>query len=248
MKNFILSLLILTSLIINIVALPEKSYADSGYAMIVSDNAVFYSDASGKYPRFYLDKSYFVYVTAIVGDYARVYYMNEYDDTPALEGYVKTVDLSFFDKRIASPYPDVTVSATSDAVMFSDSDLSRPQAVVPVATKARYYGAYVVGGNKLYYVYCRGYVGYVQASAFETVDLPYHEEYLALIAAQENDSAFESATDSHTESSAKTSSAAPDATKIILIALLIVVGLTVLYFLIRPDKLTGKTKVFHDDE
>ena len=248
MKKFILSLLILTTLIINIAAIPEKAYAGSGYAMIVSDNAVFYSDASGKYPRFYLDKSYFVYVTDVVGDFARVYYMNEFEDSPALEGYVKTVDLSFFDKRIASPYPDVTVTATSDAVMFSDGDLSKPQAVVPAATKARYYGAYVVGGNKLYYVYCRGYVGYVQAAAFENVELPYHEEYLALIAAREESSKSSSASDIKTDSGEKASSDAYDATKIILIALLIVVGLTVLYFVIRPDKLTAKTKVFHDDE
>ena len=247
MKKFILSLLIVTTLTISAIAVPRKAYAGSGYAMVISDNAVFYSDASGRYPRFYLDKSYFVYVTEMVGDYSRVYYMNEYSDSPALEGYVKTADLSFYDKQIAAPYPDVTVTATSDAVMFSDFDMTKPLSVVPVSSTARYYGTYVAGGNKLYYVYCRGYVGYVQASAFEPVTLPYHEEYRALIAANEERSATEN-TSANKSDEAGTSSDTLDATKIILIALLIVVGLTILYFIVRPDKLTGKSKVFHDDE
>ena len=250
MKKSIMSFMTV-SIIFIFCALPlsPRAYAAGGYAMIVTDDAVFYSDASGRYPKFYIDKSYFVFVTDIVGDYARINYMDGFSDSPALEGYVKTVNLSFYDKPITSPYPDIILTAVSDAVIFTDYDMSRPKSVINASAKARYFGKYRSGASTVYYVYCQGSVGYVQASAFENFSLPYHEEYIALTTVKDSTSASDEISDTSSVSSGTPETTEQvDTTKIIIIALLIVVGLTVLYFIIRPDKLSGKSKVYSDDE
>ena len=222
--------------------------ASVGFAMIVTDDALFYSDASGRYPKFCLEKSYFVYVTEIVGELARVTYMDGYADSPALEGYVKTVNLSFYDKVIASPYPDVVIRSVTDAVIFSDGELSKPKSVVNASSSARYYGTFGSGTDKAYYVYCNGSVGYVKASAFESFTVGRHEDYSALLSAAEKSGEQTSASESISEKPEKEKSGVTDATKIIVIALLIVVGLTVLYFIVRPDRAGAKNKVYNDDE
>ena len=218
----------------------EEKNKINRYAMIVGDAAYLYSDASGRYPRFIVDKSYFVFVTDIVGDYARVKYMDGFSDCPNIEGYVKTADLLFYDGNVSSPFPDVTLTAISDAVLFSDAEGTRPKSVVEVGGNARYYGATSDG---LYFVYLRGNVGYVTGAAFESFTLPYTYEYIEMIT--ESSSPEVSAI---SDSSLSKESSSPPISEVILITLAIVAGLVVLYFIIRPDKLGGKRTVFTDDE
>lgn len=237
MKKFIITLLV-TAVLFSIGATENNVVsAKSQYAMIVTDDATFYSDASGRFPKFYLDKSYFVKVIEVIGEYARVNYMDGYVDAPELEGYVKVVDLSFYDKDITSPYPEITLTAVNDVVMFSDAQLTKPRSVVPVHATAKYYGCSDNNGVKTYYVYCQGFVGYVQSAAFKEFSLPYHNEYLALLAANSSDTHSQSDYSPATDSAVSAAAPTQNTTQIILIALLIIVGLTLLFFVLRPDKL-----------
>ena len=226
----------------------RQAFALSRYAMVVTDNATLYADASASLARFIVDKSYFVSVSDVVGDYARVRYMEGFTDAPAIEGYVKLSELSFFEKEVSSPYPDVTVETVSDAVLFSDPELTKPHSVVPCGAKVRYFGRYTTPTADLIYVYYRSAVGYIKADCLKGFDLPLHAEYDKLFSFTEtSDSVKEvnGSAPSSTEDKIKTS---PDAVQIIVIALIILIGLTVLYFMIRPDKLGGKKNVFNDDE
>ena len=255
MKKSILTYII-ASVIITYVTLPTvcvvkpTAGASACYAMAVNDQVVFYADASGKFPRFFVDKGYFVYVTDIVGDFARVNYMEGFENAPSLEGYVKTVDLSFFDKRVSSPYPDVTLFAAADAVTFADAEMTKPRTVIPINAQVRYYGAYVSGGNRLYYVYYQGYVGYVSASAFNEVYIEPHPEYVALTSPTSADAPVASAQsdDGNASSVDKAQKDATDPTAVIIITLLVIVGLVVLYLIIRPDRLGGAKTVSRDDD
>jgi len=253
MKKTMLAAIAVLLIIIQTLTFPVKvqvtASAATNTAMVISDDALLYSDASGRLPRFYVDKSYFVVVESIVGDFARVVYMDGFDDSPAIEGYVKVIDLSFFDKQIEAPFPDVMLTATADVVMFSDAETTRPHTVVPVNGKVRYYGRFSLGGNDMYYIYYKGNVGYVPASSFAAPEIKPHKEYLDLISAASSQSTQTASEQTQSQSqTGKTDDSALNPTQIIIVVLLIVAGLAIIYFIVRPDKLGGKHSVYSGDE
>ena len=133
--------------------------------------------------------------------------------------------------------------------MFSDAGLTKPRSDVPAGASVRYYGRTLSGGDDALYVYYRGAIGYVSSSAFSPFTVGMTREYLELTASgadsgASDDAAAETGSDTRTDGA----SGGADATKIIIVALLIVVGLIVLYFIIRPDFSSGKKAAFHDDE
>ncbi len=217
----------------------------SRYAMVVTDGAKFYADASGKVERFIVDKSYFVSVVDTVGEFTRVVFMDSFDDCPSIEGYVKTVDVAFYDNVVSSPYPDVTLKAVTDVVLFSDSAATKPRAVISAGSTVRYFGVSAASSDD-FYVYGNGSVGYVARNAFESFYLPLSAEYVAMQTPRETSDKSPS---SITSASASQSVPADDRSpvEIVLITLAIIVVLIFVYLIVRPDKLSQKKAQTDDD-
>ncbi|MBR1891796.1 MAG: hypothetical protein IJ811_04820 [Clostridia bacterium] len=241
MKKTVAVLIIFISIVTSgFIQTANRCYALSeGQAMIVNDTPL-YLDASGRIEKFYLDKSYFLTVTDVFGEFAKVIFMDGVADCPKIEGYVKLIDLLFFDSPVSDAYPDVIVKPTVDTVLFADGSASKPKAVISVGSDVRYLGSYGQT-EKLIYVYFDGNVWYAKANDFETFTVPLHPEYLKLRQADvssEDKSDFNADPDSVSPA---------DSTTVVIIALLIIIGLAVLYFIVRPDRLVAK-KIPYDDE
>lgn len=144
------------------------------YARILTENTVFYADPDCSVAKFYLPYGYFVKVLSAGEDSVRIIYMDDSADVPAREGYIKTSCLHPFYDNPVNPYPKKTLTLGSDEVLFADSKLSQPKAVLSASVKAYFYGETTVSGEKYYYVYSNGYVGYVRKSAFLNPEIPAH--------------------------------------------------------------------------
>ena len=213
-----------------------------GYAVVVTDGAPFFADASGKLIRFYLDESYYVFVTDVLGDLSRVLYMETLEDAPTLEGYVKTADISFVSQPVTSPYPDFLPVAKNDAVLFSDVATFRPKSVIYAGSTVRYLGSYYDQSGDYFFVYYQGVVGYVFKNDLQPFDIPLHPDY-AIVTQNEVDIS-EPSERSGDDSSIKTEPSADNAT-VIIVSIALVVSLAVLFLLLRPDK---TVKVDKDDQ
>ena len=218
--------------------------SDGTLAMVVTDDAYLFSDASAVYPRFVIDKGYFVTVTDRLGELVRVRFMDNADDCPAVEGYVKLSALSFYEKEVSSPYPLVTVRLICDEVLLYDLTGRRPRSVISAGSAARYYGAASEDGIDYVYVYVNGAVGYLPLSSFEPFQVPLTEEYISAAASKEPSSS--SGEDISVYAPAKNEK--EDAFTVIIAALVIIVALTVLYLVVRPDKNKGKPVLYNDEE
>ncbi len=219
----------------------------STYAMVITDDACLYADGGGTIVKYILPKSYFVFVTESFGELARVTAMQGLSDCPQVEGYVKLVDLKFFDEKPSEPYLDLNLTAISDEVLFADNSASKPKTVVAKGSKAKFYGEYIFNNQKYYYVYANGYIGYVRNTCFEEVSLPLHIEYIKLIEEAENNQSNETSLSEQGSSGVKQPQNHIETTNIIIIALMIICGLCVLYFIFKPEKLNGKS-IYKDDE
>ncbi|MBP5373175.1 MAG: hypothetical protein J6Y44_03215 [Clostridia bacterium] len=238
---FFVVLLILFSAIPSGAALGARAEGFS-YARVVSDNAVFYSDAALAITRFYLPKSYFVKIVSIGVESSRVIYM-ESNDHPAAEGYVKNADLYFTSQTPTEPYPALTLTVAVDEVMFADVSRTQPKCVLSKNSLEYYYGEIVSAGETYLYVYSLGNVGYVKKSSFQDYSLPLHPTFV-------EQTEQTSAPDTSKSDSSNTPSPVGSVTtaQVIIIALLIVGVLCMLFLLLRPEQKYKNKDAYYDDE
>ena len=176
-------IIIILSLFLIFITLPKNkvALADETYAMVITENASFYSDASQKYEKFYLPYSYFVKVIEIGAEFSRVLYMDDSKNYPQSEGYVKTSDLNFSVNPNSNPYPKITLSCEISDVLFSNAENLTPLTVINQNTPAIFYGELPINGETYLYVYANGYAGYVRKSSFSQFTVPPHESLKTLI-------------------------------------------------------------------
>ncbi len=245
MKKLIAILIIF---FISISATVAPSHAQTAtYAMVITDDACLYADGGGTIVKYILPKSYFVFVSESFGELARVTAMQGFSDCPQVEGYVKLVDLKFFNEKPTEPYLDLNLTAISDEVLFADNLASKPKTVLAKGSKAKYYGEHTFNNQKYYYVYANGYIGYVRNTCFEEFTVPLHTEYIKLIEEAESSQSNETSYLESTSSSINKPTNHIDTSNIIIIALIIICGLCVLYFIFKPEKLNGKS-IYKDDD
>ena len=222
-----------------------RAEAASAFARIETDDAVFYADKSLAIPRFTLPKSYYVKVVETGGEITRVVYSGS-AQAPSLEGYVKTVCLSFPKDPPADLCPEKTITAVVDEVMFSDPELTRPRSVLTKGATAIYYGEADVSGEKYLYVYATGSVGYVKKNAFEDFTVPLHPVYAAELAAAATSSneVFSSAP----QKDGTISVSKPDPSQVIVIAILIVAVLCVVFLVFKKEDKKASANAFYRDD
>ena len=235
MKKLIAILIIF---FISITAVPQTVKAQTAtYAMVITNEAYLYADASGTMVKYILPKSYFVFVKESFGELARVCAMQGFSDCPEVEGYVKLVDLKFFTEVPQTPYLNFSLTANSDEVLFSDSNATKPKTVIAKGSIAKYYGEYFLNNQKYYYVYANGYIGYVRSTCFDEPLIALHPEYIKLIEQPSISEVEENYSSSSNKQEPEKNNF--DSTNIIVIALVLICGLCVLYFIFKPEKLNS---------
>lgn len=212
------------------------------YAKIVTDDCAFYSDASLKIVKFYLTKSYAVKVVSVGGEASRVVYMDGNYAYPSAEGYVKNVCLEFLDATPDVLYPDVNLFCTSDEVLFTDSGLSQPKAVIPKGSSAKFYGELSINGYDYVYTYVNGYVGYMRKDGFSPFVVPVFEEIVIPPIVDEPIS------ETKTEQNSNGNFDDFSVTEIIIVIAVVVVGLLLIFFILKSNGgNNGSKNDFEDD-
>lgn len=199
------------------------------YAKIVTDDCAFYSDASLKIVKFYLTKSYAVKVVAVGSEASRVVYMDGNYAYPSAEGYVKNVCIEFLDAMPDVLYPDVNLFVTCDEVIFTDSNLSQPKAVIPKGSSAKFYGELSINGYGYVYAYVNGYVGYMRKDGFTPYTVPVFEEIVIPPDIDEpiSDATSETnKTENHNDFSV---------TEVIIVIAVVIVGLLLIFFILKSN-------------
>ena len=223
-----------------------RAIADGGYARIDCDGAELFADASLTLPVFTLPKTYYVCVKEVGAEKTRVSFMGGADGAPTIEGYVKTVNLSFSESAPSAPYPEAELILRADEVMFSDVSAKTPKCVLNKGSLARFYGETVFSGETYVYVYAKNNVGYVKKTSFEEYDIPYHPDYVKETAASYNESGE---TSSGEDSSPSKEEKTTEPSTVIIIALLIIGVLCVLFLIVKKeDKRTSSGAFFRDDD
>lgn len=185
MKHFICLLLCFT--LINFYT-PKTVSAEEynlGYSRVLTTTTGFYSDSAGKNLKFYLPYGYYVKVLDVGTLYTKVSYQSETSHFPYLTGYVKTLDLILQDETPVTPYPLVSLTVSSDDVLFSDYTLSSSKIGVYANTLAIYYGELSFNEENVVYVYCNGHLGYMRKSCFAPFTIPAHPNPISSSSEQE---------------------------------------------------------------
>ncbi len=240
MKKLAILLAILISFGATLPQISVKAEDLSGtYARIVTNDCAFFSDASLKIVKFYLPETYAVKIVSVGAECSRVVYMDGSFLYPMAEGYVKNICLSFLDEEPAVIYPSVSLTVISDEVIFGDTGLSQPKAVIPAGSNASYYGNIKLGGNDYEYVYVNGYIGYMRKDCFAPFTVPLNE-----LPVEPPIEDFDSSTGSPKPENPQGNFSTSE---ILVIAVIVIAGLSLMFFVLKPTKEKPKTG-FNDDD
>lgn len=213
------------------------------YAQVISDDCAFYSDASMKIVKFYIPKTYCVKIVSVGIESSRAVYLDDIPNLPKAEGYVLNVCLNFLEEKPDVTYPEISLTTISDEVIFGDLELKKPKAVIDAGSTANFYGEILVGSDTYEYVYVNGYVGYMRKGSFSSFNIP---ENPVIVKTPDLD------VDKDTESSFLNEHENGDknlkVSEILIIAVMVVAGLTLIFFILKPNKDLKKDEIgFSDD-
>ncbi|MBR4419611.1 MAG: hypothetical protein IKT32_01910 [Clostridia bacterium] len=218
------------------------------WARIVSDKTPFYSDYSCSMIKFYLPKTYFLKVVNAGNDLTRVIYMDDSDELPFREGYVKTCDLELFDGVPQNPYPEIEIQLLSDEVLFADSNKQYPKTVLSANSTAIYYGELDQNGESFYYIYSNGYLGYARKNAFKPFEIPPHELPMHTQNPEESDSAVNAPTSAGGQNGMQVVTTVDTTMKVIITIAVALISVSVIYLLFRPRQSTQQRVIAFSDE
>lgn len=214
------------------------------YARIITDDCAFYSDASLKIIKFYLPKTYAVKIVSVGTECSRVVYMDDALFCPACEGYVKNVCLSFLDETPNVISPSVKLTAETDEVIFADSALTQPKAVISAQNTGVYYGKLTVGATDYIYVYINGYIGYMRNDCFQEFDVP--ENIIVAPNLPDDIKPDEESTISVKEDPLKEQNFSTAET--LIVAVLVIAGLSILFLVIGKNSRDKNEKTYFDED
>lgn len=251
-KTVFLAALIATYIIILLFTrLPKTLSANAkeenfSYAQVIADDCAFYSDASLKIVRFYLPKTYAVKIVSIGTECSRVIYMDDAFSCPFTEGYVKNVCLSFLNDTPKTISPTVKLTVNCDEVIFADTFLSQPKAVITALESGYYYGELTIGAVSYVYLYISGYVGYMRKDCFNGYTIP---ENLIIVETPPETPTTDSDSEStllkaDTEKEKQNFSAA----ETLIVAVIVIAGLSGLFLIISKNSQNKGEKTYFEDE
>lgn len=217
----------------------------SEYAQIVTDDCAFYADASLKIVKIYLPKSYSVKIISVGVSCSRVAYMDDSNLYPALEGYVLNVCLNFLDEKPETVYPSLTLTTKYDEVIFGDVNATIPKTVIAEGTSVKYYGEISIEGIIYEYVYTNGFIGYMRKDCFLSFFLPENpiinnEPLLPDIGEFESSALSQTIADGEKQKF--------DVSEILIVAVIVVAGLILIFFLLKPGKDDKKNQTISFDD
>ncbi|MBQ7339514.1 MAG: hypothetical protein IJW43_01520 [Clostridia bacterium] len=180
MKKFILFLLIGFTAIAILTPI-NKANAQSQYLRVIDDNTPFYTNEFSSSPLFYLPYSYYVKVIGENGDFYHVEYCGE-NGINGLDGFVPKTKLFDDSQSSSSYYPNVTITTSSNAVLYADSSLLNSIQYIFPDREVKYYGSLYQADNTLiYFVSYNDKLGYIKESALLPFEIPLHPNPLTFL-------------------------------------------------------------------
>ncbi len=160
--------------------------ASSNYLRVINEQTVFYSNANDNSALFYLPYTYYVKSLGDVGAFTHVECYGT-GGSPALDGYVKTLDLFDDGLIVNNPFVNLTITTATTSVLYTDSTLTTPIQYVFAERNLRYYGSYLYQDKNVYYVEYNGKLGYIKESDVYPFAIPNHPNELTFIPPAEPD-------------------------------------------------------------
>lgn len=211
------------------------------YARVITDDCALYADQSLKVIKYIIPETYCVKLTSVGTETSRVTYMDGNSLVPCSEGYVKNINLHFLDETPETIYPDITLTTTGNAVLFTDTALTNPKTVIETGVTGTYYGEITILGASYVYVYINGYAGYVRKDGFASFTVP------EVVFEVEPDPDTDQSDDSTGETVQNTANTFSES-EIIVAGALIITGLIVMFFILKPQDKNGGRKPFDDGD
>lgn len=244
MKKFFIALFIII-LVISPKNTSVHALSQTEYARVLSENTIFYANPDCTIERFVLPYGYFVKILQVGVDSTKVCYMDGKGNLPERVGFIKTIDLHFFDGQVISPYPDLTIAIKADEVLFADTDMQYPKTVLCAGQTATFYGELQINGESFCYVYSNGFIGYVRKSAFASYILPDHP---IAIPSKEIDLPTESAQEITSETLQSPTFKIDETLKIVIIIAVLIVCISIVYLIFKPKNTPLKPAPLGDDD
>jgi len=181
MKKFILFLTVILTLSISFFpfAINADVYADTGYLRVITNDTPFYKNSGDTSPLFYLPYTYYVKVIEDGDKFVHVEWNG--DKCAAIDGYVPKDALFNDNLSVTDPFAFMTIKTSTNAVLYSDSDLNTAIQYVFPDRDMFYYGTYTGANGNLYYVSYNGKLGYVKEAEVYPFTLPNHPNELTFI-------------------------------------------------------------------
>ncbi|MBQ3115458.1 MAG: hypothetical protein IJC07_00340 [Clostridia bacterium] len=243
-KKSILSLLlsaflILSSLLFSVSAVNKAFAQQTEYLRVITKDTPFYSDTTEGQPLFFLPYTYYV---KVLGEKDGFYHVEccPSPSAPSIDGYVPK-ELLFKDSlEVSSPYPNVTITCATTAVLYFDAQALSPiQYVFPERT-LRYYGSIDTEDGLLFYVGYNGKLGYVKEDVVYPFTIPDHPNKKTFLPKENVESAPNLKEPS--ENSNKLLSL-----KVIIIGCFVFAGGIALFMLFRLKKVPTTTTGYYDE-
>ena len=202
---------------------PKKTYAtQSQYLRITDTTTPFFSATTDGEALFYLPYTYYVKLISKGEIFDHVEYGGA--DGVTIDGYVPNQTLFTETQEVVSPYPNVTLTTSKTALLYADSQLTKSIKYIFKERQLTLYGNFLLpDGTHCFYVSYGGDLGYVKESDVSPFSIPNHPNPLTFIP-EETPPPIEEPT---------TSNDSVDTLRIIIIASLILAGLSGLVVVIK---------------
>jgi hypothetical protein len=243
MKKFIL---FLTFIYLSIcIPLPfefnETVYADATYLRVITSDTPFYKNQGDDKPLFYLPYTYYVKVIYDSGEFLHVECYG--NDRAALDGFVPKNSLFDDGQSVESPYPTITLTTSTNAVLFSDGSLNEPIQYIFPDRELHYYGTYTAGGDNIYFVGYNGRLGYIKESEVYPFSIPNHPNELTFL----NDTTSDGETLNEEKQTNDTTAEDFFSLKIIIIVCLLFAGLVALFLALKGGSKNSQSTIYYDE-
>ncbi|MBE7061990.1 MAG: hypothetical protein E7382_05590 [Clostridiales bacterium] len=238
--SIILSVAVIFSAVLFYSSPDKKVFAEqSEYVRIINEQTPFYKNVSDSSPLFMLPYTYYV---KVLGEKDGFYHVECFvsPSTPAIDGFVPDGLLFTDGLAVINPYPNLTVTSSTTAVLYSDQALTSSIQYIFADRSMRYYGSLTTEDGILYYVGYNGKLGYVKESSIYPFSIPNHPNELTFITPELPSE------DEHT-SQIEQSGEKAFSLKVIIIGCLMFAGIVAL-FVIFKQRHTPTVKTGYYDE
>ena len=160
------------------------AYTRQDYKRVINANTPFYSNVLDQTPLFYLPYTYYVKILNEINDFSHVEICGD-NGQVAIDGFVPTEMLFFDGQQVLYPYLNFKVKTIDTTLLYLDAELSTPTQYIFAERELTYYGEFLSGQGKVFYVSYNNRLGYVKETDIYPFTIENHPNELTFLPKEE---------------------------------------------------------------